>query len=117
MPPSRLAGRTPSRRLLPEYDNVALSHADRSRLFAGDGPPGFAARGGGWLLVDGFHRAHWHLVAGRDAATLTIHRFAPRAGDPPGTLEAIGAEATALLGLLAPEAAAHRVQFIPNPAR
>jgi Winged helix DNA-binding domain len=104
-------------RFLPEYDNVALSHADRSRLFGGDGPPGFAPRGGGWLLVDGFHRAHWHLVAGRDAATLTIHRLAPRAGDPPGTREAVVAEGTALLALLAPDAAAHRVQFIPSRGR
>jgi Winged helix DNA-binding domain len=100
-------------RFLPEYDNVALSHADRSRLFAGLGPEDFAPRGGGWLLVDGFHRAHWHLVAGRDAATLTIDRFAPRGDDPPGTVEAIAAEANGLLAFLAPAAATHRVQFIP----
>jgi Winged helix DNA-binding domain len=100
-------------RFLPEYDNVALSHADRSRLFAGLGPDGFAPRGGGWLLVDGFHRAHWHLARGRDAATLTIDRFAPREDDPPGTEEAIVGEGRALLGLLAPDAETHRVRFIP----
>jgi hypothetical protein len=100
-------------RFLPEYDNVALSHADRSRLFAGLGPDGFAPRGGGWLLVDGFHRAHWHLARGRDAVTLTIDRFAPRDDDPPGTDEAVVAEARGLLGLLAPRAETHRVQFIP----
>jgi hypothetical protein len=104
-------------RFLPEYDNVALSHADRSRLFAGLGPDGFAPRGGGWLLVDGFHRAHWHLAEGRDAATLTIDRFAPRDGDPPGTEEAIVAEGRGLLGLLAPGAATHRVQFVPALTR
>ena len=100
-------------RFLPEYDNVALSHDDRSRLFAGLGPDGFAPRGGGWVLVDGFHRAHWHLARGRDAATLTIDRFASRADDPAGTDEAILAEARGLLGLLAPRAETHRVQFIP----
>jgi hypothetical protein len=108
---------TPARpRLLPEFDNVLLSHADRSRILApGGGPPGFAPRGGGWLLVDGFHRAHWHLVTGRDAATLTVDRYAPRVNDPPGTVEAIADEAGGLLALLAPDAAAHRVQFIPSP--
>jgi len=104
-------------RFLPEYDNVALSHDDRARLFAGLGPDGFAPRGGGWLLVDGFHRAHWHLARGRDAATLTIDRFAPRDDDPPGTDEAIVAEGRGLLGLLAPEAETHRVQFIPAVSR
>jgi Winged helix DNA-binding domain len=104
-------------RFLPEYDNVALSHADRARLLAGLGPDGFAPRGGGWLLVDGFHRAHWHVASGRDAATLTIDRFAPRDGDPAGTDEAIVAEGRALLGLLAPGAATHRVQFIPALTR
>src|SRR3954447_6784090 len=104
-------------RLLPEYDNVLLSHADRSRILpAGGGPLGFAPRGGGWLLVDGMHRAHWHVVAGRDLATLTVDRYDPRTDDPPGTVEAIVDEAGGLLALLAPDAAAHRVQFIPSPS-
>jgi Winged helix DNA-binding domain len=104
-------------RFLPEYDNVALSHAGRSRLFAGGGPAGFAPRGGGWLLVEGFHRAHWHLVAGRDVATLTIDRYEPRATDPARTVDAIVDEGDRLLVLLAPDAAAHRVQFIPSQGR
>jgi len=105
-------------RLLPEYDNVLLAHADRARILGPrTGPLGFAPRGGGWLLVDGLHRAHWHLVAGRDAATLTIDRYEARASDPPGTVEAIAHEANGLLALVAPDAATHRVQFIPRPAR
>jgi hypothetical protein len=104
-------------RLLPEFDNVLLSHADRSRILAaGGGPSGFAPRGGGWLLVDGFHRAHWHLVTGRDVATLTIDRYEAGDRDPPDTVEAIADEAGGLLAVLAPDAAAHRVQFIPNPS-
>jgi hypothetical protein len=102
-------------RFLPEYDNVVLSHADRSRILA-SGPAGFAPHGGGWLLVDGFHRAHWHLVRGPDAATITIDRYEPGDRDPPGTPEAIAAEATALIALLAPDAAAHRIEFIPSPS-
>jgi hypothetical protein len=87
------------------------------RLFAGLGPDGFAPRGGGWLLVDGFHRAHWHLAKGRDAPTLTVDRFTPRDSDPAGTEAAIVAEGRGLLGLLAPDAATQRVQYIPAPTR
>jgi hypothetical protein len=65
------------------------------------------------LLVDGFHRAFWQIVEGRDAATLTVDRFASRGDDPPGTVEAIHAEGAALLAFVAPDAAAHRVQVVP----
>jgi hypothetical protein len=107
-------------RFLPEYDNVGLSHDDRSRLFAGLGPGAPLPRGGraiGTLLVDGFYRANWQVAEGRDAATLTIDRFAPRPGDPPGTVDDIVAEGGALVGFMAPEAATHRVQFIPALTR
>ena len=52
-------------RFLPEYDNLALSHADRSRVFAGLGPGGPlpSGRTKGTLLVDGFYRAIWSLAA------------------------------------------------------
>jgi len=103
-------------RFLPEYDNIGLSHADRSRLFAGLGPGAPLPRGGraiGTLLVDGFYRANWQVAAGRDAATLTIDRFAAHDGDPRGTEEAVIAEGRGLLGLLAPGAATHRVQLVP----
>jgi len=103
-------------RFLPEYDNVALAHEDRSRLFAGLGPGAPLPRGGraiGTLLVDGFYRANWQVAEGRDAATLTIDRFAPRGDDPTGTVEAIVAEGNGLLAFLAPDVATRRVQFIP----
>jgi hypothetical protein len=48
-------------RFLPEYDNVLLSHADRSRFADGDArvlyPPGRLGRG--HVLVDGRLRATW----------------------------------------------------------
>ena len=104
-------------RFLPEYDNVGLSHADRSRLFAGLGPDGPLPRGGraiGTLLVDGFHRANWHVA--EDGATLTVDRFVPRPGDPPGSVEAIVAEGEGLLAFLTPHPSAHRVVFAPPVA-
>jgi hypothetical protein len=97
-------------RFLPEYDNVSLSHADRSRILGGRGP-GLPFPRGSWigtLLVDGFYRANWSLEGG----TLTIDRFAPASDDPPGTREAIAAEAERLIGLLAPDAPKGNVEFV-----
>jgi hypothetical protein len=87
---------------------------------AGLGPGAPLPRGGGaigTLLVDGFYRANWQVAEGRDVATLTLDRFAPRAGDLPGTVDAIVAEGNGLLAFMAPEAATHRVQFIPAITR
>ncbi|ADJ46086.1 hypothetical protein AMES_4261 [Amycolatopsis mediterranei S699] len=51
-------------RFLPEYDNVLLSHADRTRVLPPGRrvplPPGNGASRG-TLLVDGFYRADWRL--------------------------------------------------------
>jgi len=54
-------------RFLPEYDNLLLSHADRSR-FIDDGrrvplPPGNGAAYG-TVLVEGMYRADWRAVKG-----------------------------------------------------
>jgi hypothetical protein len=49
-------------RFLPEYDNVLLSHADRSRIILdGRNPPLFPGNGAalGTVLVDGFLRGTW----------------------------------------------------------
>src|SRR2546430_3806768 len=65
-------------RFLPEYDNLLLSHADRSRVIP-DGrpvplPPG---NGGnvGTVLVDGSFRATWAIRRGDGRATLTVAPF------------------------------------------
>jgi hypothetical protein len=74
-------------RFLPEYDNVLLSHADRSRVIP-DGrrvplPPG---NGGtvGTLLVDGVWSATWRTEPTGDAAALVVEPFVrlrPRQAD------------------------------------
>lgn len=96
-------------RFLPEYDNVALSHADRSRVFngLGPGPPWPTGTWIGSLYVDGFFRAFWTITDG----TLAIDRFVPARTDPRGTRTQIVAEGERLLELIAPEAASHRVTF------
>ena len=57
-------------RFLPEYDNLLLSHADRTRFITGGErvplQPGMGARYG-TLLVDGVFRATWRITRERDA--------------------------------------------------
>jgi Winged helix DNA-binding domain len=99
-------------RFLPEYDNVLLSHAERSRMLLGLGPrqPWPTGRWIGTLLVDGFFRAYWNI----ERATLTVDRFTPQADDPPDTLEEIVVEGARLLEFVAP-AGERRVRFDPPP--
>jgi len=105
-------------RLLPEYDNLFLSHADRSRVLAGVGPGLPLPRGArafGSLLADGFFRAFWRIDETAAGATLTIDRFTRLSGDDDDLLDAIVGEARGLLAFLSPNAAAHDVRFEPRP--
>jgi hypothetical protein len=94
-------------RFLPTYDNIVLSHKDRSRIL-GD-PSEWAVDGGqfdpiflrGSVLVDGFVHSGWRVDRDGDRATLVIMPARPyRSGDR----EAVAEEATRLLEFLAPEA-------------
>jgi len=63
-------------RFLPEYDNLMLSHDDRSRVI----PPPVAARLTGFVgtfLVDGFVHGQWRADRGRGGATLVLDPFLP----------------------------------------
>jgi hypothetical protein len=91
-----------SPRFLPEYDNVLLSHAERSRVVP-DGrrvplPPGNGAVVG-TLLVDGTWSATWRTERTGDTATLVVSPFRPL-GDP----GPIVAEGLRLLALTCPGA-------------
>ena len=61
-------------RFLPDYDNILLSHADRSRVIAaGHRPLIFSGNGVfATVLVDGFAAATWKLAG----ATITVRPFA-----------------------------------------
>jgi hypothetical protein len=83
-------------RFLPEYDNVLLSHADRTRINpTGRRVPLLPGNGAaaGTLLTDGEWTATWKLTR---PATLEIVPFAPVPRDE------VEAEAVALLDMLAP---------------
>jgi hypothetical protein len=65
-------------RFLPEFDNILLSHADRTRI-ASDADRKRLFGGGGMLaatiLVDGFVHGTWRIERSRRAATLAIAPF------------------------------------------
>jgi winged helix DNA-binding protein len=67
-------------RFLPEYDNVLLSHHDRSRVVIDRRTiPLLPGNGGtsGMLLVDGFWRANWRISRDRNRRLLAIAVFSP----------------------------------------
>jgi hypothetical protein len=97
-------------RFLPEYDNVVLGHADRTRIVGGDAiwkwefpDPAFRSP----LLIDGFVQAAWHLEQDRGSATVIVEPLAPLP-DP----AAVEEEATRLLEFLAPEAGRRTIEIV-----
>ncbi len=103
-------------RFLPEYDNVLLSYADRSRIVTGGRsiplPPG---NGGakGTLLVDGYFRGTWRATRSAGKATLRIEAFDRLPGHDG---QDVAAEGTRLLGFIAPQLEPD-VILVPAPAR
>jgi hypothetical protein len=102
-------------RFLPEYDNVLLSHADRSRIIEHDRrvplPAGNGGTGG-TLLIDGFWRADWRIERAAGAAVLRITPFAKVAKRHH---PAIVREGMDLLSFAAADAETHDVS-IDDPA-
>jgi hypothetical protein len=69
-------------RFLPEFDNLILSHADRSRVIAEEYRKVIASKNGmvpATFLVDGFVQGAWKSERSRDRATLEIEPFEPLA--------------------------------------
>jgi hypothetical protein len=96
-------------RFLPEYDNLLLSYAERSRVIPHRRPvplpPGHGATGG-TLLVDGLWQADWKIIQG----ALEIEPFIPLS---PACRDAIAAEGERLLGFATPATAVRDVRFAP----
>jgi hypothetical protein len=87
-------------RFLYDFDNLLLSHADRTRVRTEDFRRAFAARGGpvpGAVLVDGFTAAHWTLTRDPESATLSVHPYRPLSGDE---VAAVRAEAERVLDFM-----------------
>ncbi|MBN3931849.1 AlkZ family DNA glycosylase [Streptomyces verrucosisporus] len=98
-------------RLLPEFDNVLLSHADRTRILTDEQRRLIITRNGlvkSTFLVDGFLAGTWRIDRTKKAATLVLEPFAPlRAADR----EALAEEAGNLLATAAADAGARDIRF------
>lgn len=111
-----------SPRLLPEFDNVFLSHADRRRIIPGGltfaqltqkwglrTPLGGTLRG--TVLVDGLLDGAWRTTIDGDAATIMIQPFRRLSQDETAGLTDEGAR---LLDSIAPAPRTHHVQLTPR---
>jgi hypothetical protein len=97
-------------RFLPEYDNLLLSYAERSRVIPHRRPvplpPGHGAAGG-TLLIDGFWQADWKLS--KDRGVLEVRPFVPLSA---AGQAAVAAEGERLLDLAGSAPIARDVRFV-----
>jgi hypothetical protein len=94
-------------RFLPEYDNVLLSHADRSRFYAErTWHKGIEGRVQGTVLVDGFVRGVWRI----DDSTLVVQHAARLAKRKRAS---VAAEGRRYLRFARPQASGPEVRLVP----
>ena len=106
-------GETPAPvRLLPDYDNILLAHADRARIMPSGRHTGMFSSNGvmqGTVLLDGFVRAMWRPAGG----VITVTPFAKPI--PPAQRGGIEEEGLRLQDFFAP-GKRHEVRFGPVQA-
>jgi Winged helix DNA-binding domain len=91
-------------RFLPEFDNLVLAHADRTRIVADEHRASLVTKNlrvRACFLWDGFVAGTWTTVRKRTAATLELAPFAPL---PKRALRSLGEEGVELLRFLEPDA-------------
>lgn len=98
-------------RFLPEFDNVLLSHSNRTRIVADAHRsrvylPGL--RVAATFLVDGFVAGVWKVEKAKGVATLIMQPFDTL---PAGSRKALAEEAEALVRFIEPEAKSYEVRF------
>jgi hypothetical protein len=89
-------------RYLPVFDNLLLSHSDRSHVISDyirRAVPATAALAAGTVLVDGWVAASWRATSSNGGATLVVTPLAPI---PRHELTGVHEEGERLLGLLFP---------------
>jgi len=99
-------------RLVAEFDNLILSHADRARVVSDGSRLRLYTRNGifpGTVLLDGFVAGMWRLTRSRRSAVLTVELFG---SVPSRDRDAVGEEAQRLLGFAAP-GITHEIRFAP----
>ncbi|MGH8793913.1 MAG: winged helix DNA-binding domain-containing protein [Stackebrandtia sp.] len=102
-------------RLVGPFDNLVLSHADRSRIIDDRGLAYLRTPNGqfpGMFLLDGFVAGLWRIDRTRKVATVAFEPFEPISKNDESCLEAEGRR---LLGDMAPQSRQHRVDFARRP--
>ena len=101
-------------RFLPEFDNVLLSHSDRTRVLTDEHRSFVATRNGmvpGALLVDGFFTGTWKITrGGKTSATLVVEPYGRRLTKKDSA--EVTEEGLGLLDFVAP-GREHEVQITP----
>jgi hypothetical protein len=108
-------------RFLPAYDDVALAHADRTRIVSetdrrqavaniSRATPRTASEAvfKGSFLVDGFAGGTWTLLRSTQRATLSLDTFAPLSAE---NRNALAAEGEALISFAAPKSQGRDISF------
>jgi hypothetical protein len=93
-----------------EFDNLVLSHAERSRVISPEATRRLYTVNGvipGSVLIDGFVAGMWRLTRRRPEATVILELFG-RVRDR----DALAAEAGRVLAFGAPDAV-HEIRFAP----
>lgn len=94
-----------------EFDNLILSHEDRTRIIADEYRQAVITVNGlvrSTILVDGFVRGIWKIERQRKAATLVIEPFAPVSAQE---RDALAEEGSKLLAFAAAEGDSHDIRF------
>ena len=98
-------------RFLPDFDNVILSHADRTRVIAKSHSDNLKSPNGigvPTFLVDGLIAGRWKLTRDKTSATLELKAFVKL---PASARDAVEEEGADLLAFMEPEAEKRRVRF------
>ena len=98
-------------RFVPEYDNLILSHADRSRVISDEYRSKVflsAGRVRATFLVEGFVRGTWRIEKSRSVSTLVIEPFEPLSKE---VRDALAEEGERLVRCVEDGAKVHNVWF------
>jgi hypothetical protein len=104
-------------RLLPDWDNLVIGHADRTRVIDDADRRAITTKNLGVrpvYLIDGRVAGSWSIARAKKAATLTVEPFAPLAAAARRDLEE---EAAQVLAFAEPDAADRRIAFAKRGGR
>jgi hypothetical protein len=98
-------------RFVADFDNLVLSHADRTRVIAEEHRPVVVTKNGivlPTILVDGFVAGTWKVTRARKLATLTVSPFATLSTT---TQQELAMEGEPLMRFLEPDATQYDLRF------